>query len=162
MPLPRLPCATALALGLTAAATPAATLQAMPQSDASDALFRGFLYGPVAAPGTSFPLPGEANASGEEGSSAPGWLDGNGRYVVGGAAALAMGIVLAGNDHSPTLSTVSTPAPVATPEAAPTADAPIDLGSTNVIVNPEPGTVLLLGTGLALIVLIGRRKITRG
>ncbi|HEX5580005.1 MAG TPA: PEP-CTERM sorting domain-containing protein [Gemmatimonadaceae bacterium] len=155
MPLPRLPCvATALALGLAVAATPAAAQGTTASTDATGAFFRSYLTTPVAALASPLAAPDEAGSSGREDASAPGWLGGNGRYVVGGAAAFGAGLALLGSHGSPSLSAGSAAGPAGTPVAT----TPGTLGTGNVVVNPEPGTVLLMGTGLAALVLIGRRR----
>ncbi|HEY0971452.1 MAG TPA: PEP-CTERM sorting domain-containing protein [Gemmatimonadales bacterium] len=164
MPLPRLPCAAALMLGLVVAVTPVAAQDAPHPLQASDALFHGYLTGPVAAISLPLEASGESGFSEEEDQSAPGWLGGNG-YLVGGATALAAGIALAsGNDASPVPSSTPTIQPVVAPTTrlpGVQAPAPGAVNEANVIVNPEPGTMLLLGTGLAVVALVGRRKMVK-
>ena len=160
MPLPRLPC-VGVALGalLVTAAPSAAQVAAVAQVD-SDALFHGYLTGPVAV-AAFLPLESTAReeAASDEDAAGPGWLTASRGYLAGGAAAIAAGIALSSRSGSDA-ATVAVTDPVGvtgTALSAPAA-APPGVLAPNVIVNPEPGTVLLMGTGLGALLLMARRR----
>ena len=157
MPLPRLPCSGALLVALLAAAPPSGAQGVITSPSDSDALFHGYLTGPVAVAAFG-PLDAAVShaAATDDDPAGSSWLVVNRSYLVGGAAAIAAGIALNGRAERDAANTAVAP-PVGVALSVPVSE-PGGALAPNVIVNPEPGTVLLMGTGLGALLLLARRR----
>lgn len=160
MPLPRLPCGGAALLALLVTAAPSAAQDTAVSQSESDALFHGYLTGPVAVAAFAPLEPtSREDAAAEDDPAGSGWLGANRSYLVGGAAAIAAGIALGSRSGSDAATAaVSTPADLAGGIVSAPAGTAGGALAPNVVVNPEPGTVLLMGTGLGALLLMARRK----